>query len=61
MSDMKKIPFEVKAMEKTSSKAEVVENAARADKGIALLSPSGKAFLISVDDDGALTSQEITE
>ena len=56
-----RIPYEVRALPKTATKPEAEKYVVWSEKGIPLQSPSGKIFILSVDDDGALTTQEVTE
>jgi len=60
--DMKKIPYEPKAMKKIDTKADMEEFAVYGDKGIPMQTPDGtKIFLITIDNEGTLTTIEITE
>jgi len=56
---MKKTPFGVKAAKKTDAKSVVAEVAIFSEKGLPMLSPNGKVWIISVDDTGNITATEV--
>ena len=56
-----KIPFGVKAVKPTDPLVEIEANAIYADKGIPITTPDGtRIFIISIDNDGNLTTTEVT-
>ena len=60
--EMKKIPFEPKAMKTTATKAEMEEFAVYGDKGIPIQTPDGtKIFIITINNNGELVTTEVTE